>query len=124
MNIATSQPHPAKHEASCPDRPQQDVYGGIGWSSAETPTSTVAGTAGKEPLCQLIVAGEPIEVWVESLDTGLVRIDLCTTGGMGCGEAELADGELRVDLPGDWSVADKATVTCLIARIAYAVCAT
>ncbi|MET7396295.1 hypothetical protein ABZS66_22720 [Dactylosporangium sp. NPDC005572] len=72
------------------------------------------------PAGQLVVDGELIEVWAEPLDTGFVRIDLCTTGGVGCGEAELGNGLLRIELPDAWSSADRAAAACVVARIAFA----
>ncbi|GAA4259951.1 hypothetical protein [Dactylosporangium darangshiense] len=118
MGIVTSkqQPDPTQPEPTCPHRPEDNTGVNVITVAAETKGDSIPSDG---PAGRLVVDGEPIEVWAEPLDGGLVRIDLCTTGGMGCGEAELANGSLHIDLPDAWSPADKATAACLIARIAY-----
>nr|WP_030500974.1 hypothetical protein [Micromonospora purpureochromogenes] len=70
-------------------------------------------------LADLLVGAHRIRAWADRPARGLTRIMLADAAGRGCGDATLQGETLTVTLPVDWSAADRAAATCMIARLVY-----
>jgi hypothetical protein len=70
-------------------------------------------------LADLLVGAHRIRVWADRPARGLTRIMLADAAGRGCGDATLHGDTLTVTLPADWSAADRAATTCMIARLVH-----
>ncbi|SDZ65012.1 hypothetical protein SAMN05421684_7904 [Asanoa ishikariensis] len=80
------------------------------------------GPNGAIPTCPHESADEPAAAVIAitiTITDKLACIAPYTGNEMGSGDAELADGTLRIDLLHTWRPVDKAVAACLIARIAY-----
>jgi hypothetical protein len=57
----------------------------------------------------ILVGGERVDVVTERRGDVLAMV-VCDSRGFGCGDAQLANGTLTIDLPDGWTPADKAAV--------------
>jgi hypothetical protein len=76
-------------------------------------------TLGDGEEAQLLVGGHLVTAHTQQDEPGRVLVHLCSDALIGCGNAYLTEGMLRIALPPEWDPADKAAAACLIARIAY-----
>ncbi|MEU1811057.1 hypothetical protein [Micromonospora aurantiaca (nom. illeg.)] len=70
-------------------------------------------------LGHLPIGGHVVTVWADRPARRLTRVMLVDSAGRACGDATLHGDTLTLTLPGQWTAADRATATCLIARLIH-----